>query len=51
MEKPKKAAHMAKRKPHVTYRQLAGEFGTSPSTAHRKVKMVRDGLSSRESAK
>lgn len=34
-----RAQHMARRKAHgVPYRDLADEFGTSKSTAHRKVK-------------
>jgi len=48
--KAKKAAHMTRRKSNgLTFEQLAREFGTSKSTAHRKVSkhtsgdMFRDG--------
>lgn len=43
----KRDQHMARRKAHgLSHRQVAKEFGTSKSTAHRRVgKMMRDGYS------
>lgn len=41
----KRTGHMAQRKAAgLTYKEVAGEFGTSKSTAHRKVgKMIQQG--------
>lgn len=42
----KRDAHMARRKDQgLSHRQVAKEFGTSKSTAHRRIgKMMRDGF-------